>query len=192
MGMQSRPYLQATERVVEPDGEQRDEPTIYLDLARACGAPLFGSAVLQKSLEWGRDRHARKHPERQPGLAQEFLMTSVLRLTGNGSFDKLLTEKHGRRLPDHAPGTYLGARVATESGRLELAPADLVASVGKLEDVFDRELANAHRLKLITKRHVKTHNSWTHNDPEFVKGSQGDELPLHASRRREGARRRRR
>ena len=173
MGMQSRPYLQATERVVEPDGEQRDEPTIYLDLARACGAPLFGSAMLQKSLEWGRDRHARKHPERQPGLAQEFLMTSVLRLTGNGSFDKLLTEKHGRRLPDHAPGTYLGARVATESGRLELAPADLVASVGKLEDVFDRELANAHRLKLITKRHVKTHNSWTHNDPEFVKGSQG-------------------
>jgi anaerobic selenocysteine-containing dehydrogenase len=100
-------------------------------------------------------------------------MTTLLRLTRNGSFEALLREPHGRRLPDHAPGTYLGQRVATQSGKLELAPADLVESANELDALFERERENAGRLKLITKRHVKTHNSWTHNDPEFVKGSQG-------------------
>lgn len=180
MGMQSRPYLQATERVVEPQGEQRDEATIYLDLARACDAPLFGSGVVQRALEWGRDRHSRKHPERQPALAQEFLMTSVLRLTRNGSFEGLLADEHGRRLPDHAPGSYLGERVSTESGRIELAPTEMIESAAVLDALFERERADAGRLKLITKRHVKTHNSWTHNDPEFVKGSQGtNHLYMH-------------
>jgi len=41
LGLQTRPYLQATERVVKADGEQRDEATIYLDLARASGVSLF-------------------------------------------------------------------------------------------------------------------------------------------------------
>jgi anaerobic selenocysteine-containing dehydrogenase len=31
-------------------------------------------------------------------------------------------------------------------------------------------LRNADRLKLITRRHVKTHNSWTHNHESFVAG----------------------
>ena len=35
LGLQSRPYLQATERVIDADGEQRDEATIYLELAEA-------------------------------------------------------------------------------------------------------------------------------------------------------------
>ena len=37
--------------LVEADGEQRDEATIYLQLARACGVNVFGSSVLQRTLE---------------------------------------------------------------------------------------------------------------------------------------------
>ena len=92
MGMQSRPYLQATRAIVSPSGEQRDEASIYLDLARSCNAPLFGSGLLQKTLEWGRDRHSARHPERQPAIAQEFILSTILRLTRNGSFEKLLAE----------------------------------------------------------------------------------------------------
>jgi len=40
LGLQSRPYLQATRAVVQPRGEQRDEATIYLGLAKACGVGL--------------------------------------------------------------------------------------------------------------------------------------------------------
>jgi formate dehydrogenase len=54
MGMQSRPYLQATRPVVRPQGEPRDEATMYLDLARACDAPLFGSRRVQRLLEWAK------------------------------------------------------------------------------------------------------------------------------------------
>ncbi|MGB1581532.1 MAG: molybdopterin-dependent oxidoreductase, partial [Nevskiales bacterium] len=43
LGMQSKPYVSATDALVEPQGEQRDEATIYTDLATACGVSLFGS-----------------------------------------------------------------------------------------------------------------------------------------------------
>jgi anaerobic selenocysteine-containing dehydrogenase len=174
MGMQSRPYLQATRRIVEPRGEQRDEATIYLGLARACNAPLFGSWATQRSLEvllkansWrpGRGR------EEQPALPQELLMSAILRLTGNGSFKALLREPHGRLRPEHPVGEYLGKAVATEDGLIDLAPAALVAQTARLEAIFEKELAGQDRFRLITKRHVKTHNSWTHNDPDFVSGS---------------------
>jgi formate dehydrogenase len=82
MGMQSKPYLQATRPVEKTDGEQRDEATIYLQLAKACETPLFGSAIAQRVLEFGLARHSRKaqrdDPAAQPSLPQEFLMSTIL------------------------------------------------------------------------------------------------------------------
>jgi len=68
LGMQSRPYLQATTAVVPPDGEQRDESTIYLDLARACGTGLFGSTAARRAVELLARLHHRLHPDRGPGV----------------------------------------------------------------------------------------------------------------------------
>jgi anaerobic selenocysteine-containing dehydrogenase len=154
-----------------PNGEQRDEASIYLDLAEACDAPLFGSKLTQRLLEWGRDRHSRRHPNRPPEVPGEFLMSTILRLTGNGSFQKLLREPHGRTLPAHEPGSFLGTRISTDDGKLDLAPAVFLEQAAKLESVLELERRNRDRLKLITRRHVKTHNSWTHNDPDFVNGT---------------------
>jgi formate dehydrogenase len=171
MGMQSRPYLQATEPVMPPVGETRDEATIYLDLARACDAPLFGSKLTQRLLEWGTERHSKKNPERERSVPQRFLMSSILRLTGNGGFGKLLNEKHGRARPGHRPESFLSKRVSTEDGRVDLAPAPLLDQVQRAESAFEKEKRSVGQLRLITRRHVKTHNSWTHNDPEFVRGA---------------------
>ncbi len=171
MGMQSRPYLQATERVVEADGEQRDEATIYTDLARACGVPLFRSRVAQRALELARRLDSARHPGRQPSIPQEALLSLLLRVTGHGSFSRLLGETHGRPLPEHAGGDFLGQRVVTEDGRVQLAPEALTRQAAKLETDFARELANPDGLKLITRRHPKTHNSWTHNHEDFVSGT---------------------
>jgi len=180
MGMQSRPYLQATRPVVRPDGEPRDEATIYLDLARACGAPLFGSKLAQRILEAGRALHSRRHPDAQPSVPQELLMSLLLRLTGNGSFARLARERHGRRRPGHRPASFLGKRVATEDGRIDLAPRVLLDQAQRLERVFAQELVQRDRLKLVTRRHVKTHNTWTHNHPDFVAGSRrSNYLYLH-------------
>jgi formate dehydrogenase len=171
MGMQSRRYLQATERVVPADGEQRDEATIYTDLARACGVSLFGSKALQRTLELAKAVHSRRHPEDQPAIPQRALLSLLLRVTGNGSFARLAAEPHGRKLPEQEGRDFLGQRVVTPDGRVQLAPPALVAQSRKLEADFAREQADDGRLRLITKRHVKTHNSWTHNDADFVSGT---------------------
>jgi formate dehydrogenase len=174
LGMQSRPYLQATERVVAASGEQRDEATIYLDLARACGVDLFGSRAVQLALELARTIHTRReqreHPHAQPSLPQRGLLSLLLRACGQGSFDALAVERHGRARPPHEPGDFLGQRVTSRDKRVDLAPAALIDASKRLPERFDRERLEARRLKLITKRAISTHNSWTHNLPRFVAG----------------------
>jgi formate dehydrogenase len=180
LGMQSRPYLQATERVAAPEGEQRDEATIYLDLARACGAPIFGSRAAQALLELGRRVASALRRDGGPALPQARLLSLLLRSTRNGSFRKLLREPHGRLRPDHAGGDFLGQRVLTDDGLVDLAPAALLEQARKLEADFATERTQQKRLKLITKRHVKTQNSWTHNDEAFISGRlRGNHLYMH-------------
>ena len=170
LGLQSKPYLQATDAVVEPDGEQRDEATIYLDLARACGVALFGSKIAQSALELSRAIETLRRRGKQPSVAQKSLLSLLLRASGQGSFRRLMAEPHGRARPADPAGTFLGQRVVTDDGRVALAPAVLVEQARKLEDDFERERRDAASLKLITKRAVTSHNSWTHNLEEFVRG----------------------
>ncbi|MCA9688829.1 MAG: molybdopterin-dependent oxidoreductase [Myxococcales bacterium] len=125
LGLQSRPYLQATRPVVAPEGEQRDEATIYLDLCRASGVHLFGSRVAQRTLELARRAPSRRRPRRS--LPQERLLDLLLRVTGQGGFRRLLREPHGRPRPRPRGGDFLGRRVLTDDGKVALAPAELVA-----------------------------------------------------------------
>jgi anaerobic selenocysteine-containing dehydrogenase len=173
LGLQSKPYLQATRSVVPPEGEQRDEATIYLDLARACNAPLFGSRLAQRALELAKAVHTRRHPKAQPAIPQEALLSLLLRATGQGGFKKLLAHPHGRLRPAHAQQDFLGARVTTPDGKVQLAAPPLLDAARGLDAAFERERARDGQLRLISKRHVKTHNSWTHNHEEFVTGEGG-------------------
>jgi len=182
LGLQAKPYLQATRAVLPPEDEQRDEATIYLDLARASGVPLFGSRLVQRALELARAWHARRHPGAQPAIPQEALLSLLLRATKNGSFGALVREAHGRLRPDHEGGSFLGRRVTTDDGMVHLAPAPLLEAARELEDAFARERAAqaAGVLRLITKRAVGTHNSWTHNLAELSSGEGGtNHLYLH-------------
>jgi formate dehydrogenase len=172
MGMQSHPYLQATRALHPPRAEERDEASIYVDLARACGAPLFGSKLVQRLLEWSMDWRGSDREGVPPALPLEGLMSLLLRVTGQGSFRRLLSESHGRRRPAHRAGVFLAQQAATPDRRIDLAPAALVAEADRrLEAAFETERARPEQLKLITRRHVKTHNSWTHNEPSFVAGA---------------------
>jgi anaerobic selenocysteine-containing dehydrogenase len=167
LGLQSRPYLQATEAIVEPDGEQRDEATIYLQLARASGVNLFGSAVVQRGLEAAMKLNGLRR-RNQPSVPQEALLSLLLRASGQGGFKRLLRDRHGRPRPPHQEHSFLGKRVITDDGLVDLAPSALLAQAQDFEGAFEREQARTDTLKLITKRAVKTHNSWTHNIEEFV------------------------
>jgi formate dehydrogenase len=170
LGLQSKPYLQATQAIVPPKGEQRDEATIYVDIAKASGIHLWGSAVAQRAMEMAKALHSLRRGDRQPSVPQELLLSTLLRATKQGSFKKLLAEEHGRLRPKHDPGSFLGERVIHDDKKVHLAPRVLMKQAEKLEGDFAVELDNRHALKLITKRAITTHNSWTHNIEEFVSG----------------------
>lgn len=164
-GIQTRPYLQATEAVIPPREGQRDEATMYHDLARACGVGLFGSKSVSWALEGLRWWYGTEHLPNQP------VLQALLWAGGLGGWKKLLDEPHGRLLPAHEPGSYLGERVLTENGRLHLTAPALVALLDGLDAAFEREQAPG--LRLITRRHLTTHNSWTHNIDDFVRPHKG-------------------
>ncbi|MEM1416738.1 MAG: molybdopterin-dependent oxidoreductase [Myxococcota bacterium] len=175
LGLQSKPYLQATRALEKPEGEQRDEASIYLEICRAAGTPLFGSAVAQRALEALRDgagltRKLRGQGGGLPSLPQEVLLDALLRATRQGGFKKLLGDTHGRLRPAHGAGTFLGQRVVTDDGKVDLAPADLQARMSAVAEAhFEAEKGRAGKLKLITKRAITTHNSWTHNIEPFIR-----------------------
>jgi anaerobic selenocysteine-containing dehydrogenase len=168
MGMQTRPYLQATERVIHPPGEVRDEASIYHDLARACGVGLFGSRAFSLLFEGWRRWHRLRNPG-ATGLPQEAVLDLILRLSRQPRFATLLEHPHGLAQNRPDPGTFLGKRVTTDDGKVHLAPPDLVRlAAARLGPKEARERQNRGRLKLITKRQLTTHNSWTHNLEDFV------------------------
>ena len=166
LGLQTKPYLQATEALLEAPGEARDEATIYTDLAAACGKPLFGSRVFQWLVQLSR----RLSPGQ--GVAQRGMLGLILRLCGEGGFGRLARSVHGRLRPDHAPDSFLGQRVYTDDSKVQLAPPELLARAQQaLHDLVQcGDTDPAYPYRLITKRAVTTHNSWTHNYAPFLRG----------------------
>ena len=95
---------------------------------------------------------------------------TISKRAGLGGLKKLRQHPDGMLLAENKPGDYLGQRVDTDSGKVELAPAELVERADQLDEVYETELSNSHTLKLIQKRERFTHNTWTHNVTAFVKG----------------------
>ncbi len=168
LGMQSRPYLQATRAVTRPPGQARDEATIYLDLCRASGVDLFGSSVAQRVLEAASRVRGWLRPALGRGVPQELLLSLMLRASGEGGLSTLLRHPHGRPRKDTLGHDFLGQRVLTDDGKVDLAPAPLLALARGLPALFEREHATQGELRLITRRAVGTHNSWTHNHPRLL------------------------
>ena len=171
LGLQTKPYLQATRAVIKPEAEQRDEGSIYLDLARASGMPIFGSKFSQKFFEfliWINSIGKKKIFKRS--IPQEFLLNLLLMITRQKGFGRLLKHKHGLFRKSHDENDFLDKRMVTKDGKINLAPEKFLEQAKKLESDFNVELNSKHKYKLITRRAVTTHNSWTHNYEEFVKG----------------------
>jgi anaerobic selenocysteine-containing dehydrogenase len=86
-------------------------------------------------------------------------------------------------LERHPHGVDLGALqpripevLRTPSGKIELAPAAIVADVARLRATLARA---ARPLVLVGRRHLRSNNSWMHNLPALVKGKETCTLHLH-------------
>ena len=89
------------------------------------------------------------------------------------------------KLAEHPHGVDLGpmverfpARLATESGTLELTPAHLVEDWRRVRERLDKPLP-ADGLLLIGRRHVRSNNSWMHNIESLVTGRSRCTLLMH-------------
>ena len=174
LGMQSKPYLAATDAVVTAEGEQRDEATLYTDLATACGVGLFGSGSAQRImrlLKWC-NSVGRK---RQPSLPLRFLMDLLLRITKSGRFRDLVRQPNGAPWRGAQANSFLGQRVTTDDGNVHLAPPRLLEQTRPLESLYQQELQfqRSGKLRMISKRAHSTHNSWTQNIEALTHGPMG-------------------
>lgn len=180
-GMMPVPWFQYTDALVRPPGECRDECWTLARLGQVCRAPLFGSRIFQGLLNLG--GHLKRWPVLGPRLTPmpERMLGLLLRVARLGGLTKMRRYPHGMRLADHPGNDFLGKRVATADGKLDLAPSVLLEQARqRLEPAFAKALQQRDRLSLITKRERYTHNSWAHNDPIFVKGSGGsNHLHMH-------------
>jgi len=97
---------------------------------------------------------------------------------GDSSLDiaALLAAPHGIDLGPLRPS--LLARLETASGRIEAAPPELLAELGRFAG-RDRAQAADAGLRLIGRRDVRSNNSWMHNAPRLVKGKPRHQLAMH-------------
>ncbi|MFW6050099.1 MAG: molybdopterin-containing oxidoreductase family protein [Myxococcota bacterium] len=160
-GFAVTPYVQLTEPVVPPDGDQREEWWIFAQLARACGVPAFGSRAASGMLALGL----------RLGLDGRTLLRMMVAASRQVRWRDLRASPHGVLLDPNRGGDFLGKRVLTKDGKVDLAPEDLVREgPAILERAFAEERAPTRRLKVISKREKHSHNSWMHNAPSLVSG----------------------
>ena len=170
MGAQPIPYAQYTDALLPPEDEQRDETMILLQLARACGSTLFGSRMANGFLNGWLGLGNLPAVGRRLGLTPERFLGLMARAFRLGSLNSLRKEPHGRLLEANQGQDFLGKRVVTDDGLVNLAPVELVDAAGNLEATFELERTQRDKLKLISKREQHSHNSWLHNHPRFVEG----------------------
>jgi anaerobic selenocysteine-containing dehydrogenase len=161
LGLQHEPFVQYTEAVVPPRDERREEWWIFARLEQALG--------FRSVLDAGED----------PPLFSrlDYMLSSVGLSIGE------LSEREGGtvRLPPAEPGRFFDDCIQTEDRRVDCCP-EIVRSSGALdrvEVIFEELCAEpAGQLKLITRRELRTHNSWYQNVERFRKGAHGSN-PLH-------------
>ena len=179
MGLMPKRYTQFTDAVMTPPEGARDEGLVFHAICSAAGRPIYGSRAVHMFLSTLIG--LKKIPFLGRYIALDRLFFDLVnRKSGLGGLRKMRKYPDGLLLDENNPGDYLGQRVATPSGKVELAPTELMARFAKLDQKFEDELKNKNTLKLIQKRERFSHNSWTHNVSAFVKGKrQTNYLYIH-------------
>ena len=170
-GTMPTPYYQYTDALVEPPGECRDEMWILHQLAKACDAPLFGSKIYQSLCSIGEKLRSVRLLAKLI-LPMPLMLIQIISKWGKqGGIKSLRAFPHGKLLPALTENNYLGKRVCTANGKVELTPKPfLEEALQRLPTSFKKHLKEKHTLRLITKRERYSHNSWTHNHTKYIKG----------------------
>jgi anaerobic selenocysteine-containing dehydrogenase len=143
LGLQARPHVQYTPRVVEAADERREEWWI---LARLCRELGF------------------KGPLDEGDRPQLFARLERMLERGGVSLDELKQKPGGVMLSPLTPGRFFSEQIGTADAKVDCRPAFFDAAIGAAAAQFEELSGEApRRLRLITKRDRFMHNSWFHN-----------------------------
>ncbi|MBN1834709.1 MAG: molybdopterin-dependent oxidoreductase [Spirochaetales bacterium] len=177
VGITDVPVLNYSDRVLEPAGEEKQEGWIYAGLAAAADLPFMGSHLLTRLIRVGRTVSRLGRIGRLLSaaltLTPERIFGLLLLLSGKTTLRRMRRRPHGLLLPPHQPGSFLGRRLHTPDGKVDLAPPVLLRAARGLEAHYGEELSLRGKIKLVSKRELLTHNSYFQNGPSFVRGRRG-------------------
>ena len=158
-----RPFVQATEKVVDPPGECREEWRFYDEMARRLG--LGGPFAFRSARFLSRIGLFRPTPMK--------LVDLMIRSGRHGDWfglrrrglnvKKILDQPHGIVLAEFPATGVLRRKVSHKDRKVHLDHADLHAEVDRL--LRSPEHDPDFPLKLIGRRESRSHNSWMHNVP---------------------------
>lgn len=176
-------FAQATEAVLTPYGQARNEWEVFDELARRMGLSLFATGPLERFngvLSWlDRRGFGRLTPRR----LVEMLMRigpygDRFGLRRNGiNPRKLRANPHGIVLSEHAPTGIRGEAVRLPGGRVNLAPAEILAEIERLGERHPDDAD--FPLMAIGMRELRSQNSWMHNSPTLMKGDRRHRARIH-------------
>ncbi len=93
------------------------------------------------------------------------------------SLQTLRDQPHGIDLGPLRPA--FPDRLLTESGRIQLAPPDLLADLHRVDALLALPQPTSDELLLISRRQLRDNNSWMHNVHRLVKGRNRCTLQMH-------------
>lgn len=175
------PFRQATEAVVAPRGQARNEWDIIDDLMSrmATRTPVFAALA---ALRTGARVLGRR-------LSPRPVADAVIRISRGGdlfglrrgglSFARLTGDHpHGRVVAEQIRTGVLKNAVTYPDGRIRLRHDEIGAEVDILESRDDPE---GFPLRLIGMREVRSENSWLHNAPLLMRGDRGPRALMHTA-----------
>ena len=163
LGLQSEPWIQWTDAVVEPQHERREEWRIFGALAQEMGmrSPLDGDDPATEV--WGRIDHM---------LGSRDLTLDDVRASDRG----VVVFEEGLR-----PGAFFDDHLQHEDGLVDCCPSAFGPAIDRLAAERD-ELAAAPvgSLRLIGRRDTRMHNSWFSNVESLKRGKRStNPLEVH-------------
>lgn len=163
------PFAEWRSKIVEPRGQARSEWRTFRDISRAAGVPFLNDplvAALDRGLSWfGR------------GFEESHLYRFLL--AGKGGLKRMQHAPYGIDGGEIRWGDFLERRLATVDGKIDLAPADLLAG---LADVVAQPPLSRPRFPFLLvsgARRAASFNSWTHNLPELAETLKGNHATMH-------------
>ena len=100
------------------------------------------------------------------------ILGRLLASGGKVTLKQLKANPRGIALPANRSSSFLGKRLATDDGRVHLAPPTLIKDARRLAEREMMFTAPTGSLRVIGRRERRSHNSWMHNN-RFINHDSG-------------------